>query len=105
KRILVAAGVLASALACNDAQRALVAGLKPYRITTASMEPALKNGEYAFAKRYDQPADPHRGELVVFRYPLQPTTVFAKRVVAIPGDSVEIVRKQLYVNGTLQHES
>ena len=69
------------------------------------MEPALKNGEHAFAEAYTGTPDPPRGEIIVFRYPLQPKTVFAKRVVAVPGDKVQIVKKELYVNGAVPNEA
>lgn len=43
--------------------------------------------------------DPEKGDIVVFKYPEDPTKDFIKRVVAVAGDTVEIVDKQLFVNG------
>ena len=43
--------------------------------------------------------DPEKGEIVVFKYPEDPTKDFIKRVVATEGDTLEIKNKQLYVNG------
>ncbi len=43
--------------------------------------------------------DPQRGDIVVFKYPEDPSKDFIKRVVAVAGDTVSIVDKQLYVNG------
>jgi signal peptidase I len=40
-----------------------------------------------------------RGEVIVFRYPVQPDTDFVKRVVALAGDTVKVVNDTLYVNG------
>lgn len=40
-----------------------------------------------------------RGDIVTFDYPLQPETVYVKRVVALGGDTVEIRAKRLFVNG------
>lgn len=85
--------------ACSDAQRAVISGLKSYSFPTTSMEPTIRNGEHAFATPYRSTPNPKRGDVVVFRYPLNPKIFFGKRVVAIPGDRVEIRDKQLYVNG------
>jgi signal peptidase I len=41
---------------------------------------------------------PRRGDIVVFKYPVDPNKDFIKRVVGIPGDEIEIRDKQLYVN-------
>jgi signal peptidase I len=46
--------------------------------------------------------DVQRGDIVVFHYPVHPENYFVKRVVAVPGDRVRIVDKQLIVNGRLQ---
>lgn len=43
--------------------------------------------------------DPKRGEIVVFKYPEDPSKDFIKRVVAVAGDTVKIENKQLFVNG------
>lgn len=43
--------------------------------------------------------DPQRGDIVVFKYPEDPSKDFIKRVVAVAGDTISIVDKQLYVNG------
>lgn len=100
-RILLA--IALCAIGC-DGQRAVIGGLVPYKVTTSSMEPTLKHGEDAFARPYREVPDPSRGELIVFKYPLHPDAVFAKRVVGVPGDTIQIVRKQLYVNGKPRNE-
>ncbi len=45
--------------------------------------------------------EPHRGDVVVFIYPLDRTKDFIKRVIGLPGDTVEVRNKQVYVNGEL----
>lgn len=67
-----------------------------YKNPTASMEPTLPLGSRMAVLRSKQA---NRGDIIVFRYPLQPDVTFAKRVVAIEGDTVEIRAKQLIVNG------
>jgi len=44
-------------------------------------------------------ADPQRGDIIVFKYPEDPSKDFIKRVVATAGDTLEIINKKLYVNG------
>jgi signal peptidase I len=43
---------------------------------------------------------PHRGDVIVFIYPLDTSKDFIKRVVAVEGDTVRIVNKKLYINGS-----
>jgi signal peptidase I len=43
--------------------------------------------------------DPKKGDIVVFKYPEDPAKDFIKRVVAVGGDTVEIIDKKLYING------
>ena len=44
---------------------------------------------------------PSRGDIIVFRYPLDRSTDYVKRLVALPGDTVEMRNKRLYLNGKL----
>ena len=47
---------------------------------------------------------PNRRDIVVFRYPVDPSKDFIKRVIGIPGDTIRIENKKVYVNGELQEE-
>lgn len=46
--------------------------------------------------------DPERGDIIVFRYPVDERTTFIKRVVAIPGDTISVKRNQVILNGEPQ---
>ncbi|MBI2839156.1 MAG: signal peptidase I [Acidobacteria bacterium] len=49
--------------------------------------------------------DPKRGDIVVFKYPEDPTKDFVKRVIGLPGDMVEIRNKQILINGKSLEET
>lgn len=86
--------------------------MKTFYIPSSSMEDTLLIGDHLFVNRFvygptatelERSWLPHRevrrGDIVIFRSPEDPTLDVVKRCVAVGGDVVEIVRKQLYVNG------
>lgn len=76
-----------------------------YMVEGPSMRPTLLNGERLvvnkFVYRFKQP---DRGEVIVFRYPKDPSRDFIKRVIAVPGDSIEIKEGRVFLNGQLLNE-
>jgi signal peptidase I len=91
--------------------------IQAFKIPSGSMIPTLLIGDHILVNKFiygvKNPVTgdmwipyktPQRHDIVVFRYPQNPSQDFIKRVVAIPGDTVEIINKQLYVNGTLFEE-
>ncbi|MCX7781868.1 MAG: signal peptidase I, partial [Negativicutes bacterium] len=77
-----------------------------YMVEGPSMRPTLVNSERLvvnkFIYRFRQP---ERGEILVFRYPRDPSRDFIKRVIAVPGDTIEIKDGRVFVNGQLQNET
>src|SRR5215212_5063368 len=73
-----------------------------YRNVTAGMEPTLPVGTRIITVPADEVA---RGDIITFRYPLDPKVTFVQRVVAVGGDVVEIRAKALIVNGRELRES
>lgn len=91
--------------------------VEPFRIPSASMAPALLPGDYIAAYKwpYGNPgtwdvwlttgaapaesARPARGDIVVYRHPLDPATIYIKRVIGLPGDVVRSSGHELAVNG------
>lgn len=103
---------------------ALQMSIQNFRVEGSSMEATLHSGQYLLVNKLvyyrldmDRLADsipfvsvqqketrylfhpPQRGEVVVFRFPLDPSRDFVKRVIAVPGDTVEIRGGVVYVNG------
>ena len=71
-----------------------------FRIPTGSMEDTLLVGDFFLANRFIYRfTDPKPGDVIVFKYPLDPRSDFVKRCVAVEGQTVQIKDKVLYVDG------
>jgi signal peptidase I len=77
--------------------------VEPFRIPSASMEPAVMQGDFLFAdKRYNCPGCKYRieqGDIAIMAMPNDRTVLFIKRVIALPGDRVTITGRTVRVNG------
>lgn len=78
--------------------------VKAYRLPSGAMEDTLLIGDHVLVDQRKSAREPHRGDIVIFEYPKDPTKDFIKRVVAIGGDTVEIKDKKLIINGALVTE-
>jgi len=85
---------------------------EPYRIPSDSMMPTLLDGDFIIVNKFAYGlrlpvthhkffavGEPARGDVVVFRYPPDPTINYIKRVVGLPGDRVQVRADQLIING------
>ena len=71
-----------------------------YVVEGKSMYPSLEHRERLVVDKITAYFQlPERGQIVIFRYPLDETRDFIKRVVAVEGDSVEMLNGRVYVNG------
>ena len=92
---------------------------QPFRIPSSSMEGTLEIGDYLFVSKFtygysqysfpfftpvafagrvmDSPAK--RGDVVVFRFPPDPTQDYIKRVIGLPGDRIQMIDGVLHING------
>ncbi|HEU0121815.1 MAG TPA: signal peptidase I [Bryobacteraceae bacterium] len=89
---------------------------QPFVVPTGSMESTIMTGDHIIVDKIAySPAGPiskhllpyqdvHRGDIVVFRYPLNINTPYVKRVIGVPGDRVRLHHNQLYLNGKLTQE-
>lgn len=74
--------------------------VESFLVDGVSMEPTLHDGERLLVnKLVYRFHPPERFDIVVFRYPRDPSREFIKRVIGLPGETVEIVEGQVYVNG------
>ncbi len=89
--------------------------VEPFRIPSGSMMPTLLVGDFILVNKYAygvrlpvidtkiiDVGEPKRGDVVVFRYPKDPSTDYIKRVIGVPGDQVQYRNKQVYINGELK---
>ncbi len=89
--------------------------VEPFQIPSGSMLPTLKIGDFILVNKYHYGirlpvlntkvipmSDPQRGDVVVFKYPDNPSVSYIKRVVGVPGDVVRYQHKMLYINGEPQ---
>jgi len=64
---------------------------QPFLVKGESMEPNFQNGDYLIVDEISyRLRQPERGEVVVFKFPLNPSQKFIKRIIGLPGETVEI---------------
>lgn len=86
--------------------------VEPFQIPSGSMRPTLEVGDFILVNKYTyglrlpvlntevvELGKPERGDVMVFRFPQEPSVNFIKRVVGLPGDRIRYEGKQLFVNG------
>jgi signal peptidase I len=91
--------------------------IQAFRIPSESMEDTLLVGDFLFANkllygpklpfvdvRVPAIRDPKPGDIIIFRFPLDPKIDYIKRCVAVEGQTVELIDDQLYVDGVLREE-
>jgi len=87
--------------------------VEPFKIPSSSMVPTLLVGDFILVNKFTygirlpvanrkivELGGPQRGDVMVFRYPEDPSLDYIKRVVGLPGDRVEYRSKRLSINGS-----
>ncbi len=85
---------------------------EPFKSPSGSMIPTLLVGDFIVVNKYSYGlklpvmnkkilslGEPERGDVVVFRYPVDPSVNFIKRLIGLPGDTITYRNKELFVNG------
>lgn len=86
--------------------------VQPYRVPTGSLLPTVIPGDFLAVSQFSYglrlpvwhykilgQGKPYRGDIVVFRWPVNPNIDYVKRIVGIPGDRISYIDKQLTING------
>jgi signal peptidase I len=89
--------------------------VEPFRIPSNSMMPTLLTGDFILVNKFAYGlrlpvlntkflpiGEPRHGDVVVFKYPVDGTTDYIKRIVGVPGDEVSYRNKTIYLNGQQQ---
>ncbi|MCC5792325.1 MAG: signal peptidase I [Legionellaceae bacterium] len=92
--------------------------VEPFRIPSGSLEPTLTIGDLLAVNKFSYGlrlpvleskivpvANPKKGQIAVFRWPPDPAYDFIKRVIGVPGDTVEYRNKVLFINGEEMKQS
>ncbi|WP_020593362.1 signal peptidase I [Kiloniella laminariae] len=97
---------------------------EPFNIPSSSMKPTLLIGDYLFVSKFSYGIskysfpfgdkifgglfegrilgqEPERGDVIVFRKPTNPSIDFIKRLIGLPGDTIQVIGGQLHINGTV----
>jgi signal peptidase I len=93
---------------------------EPFNIPSGSMIPSLLIGDYLFVSKYSYGyskhslplslplfedrisfSEPARGDIAVFKLPVDNRTDYIKRVIGLPGDRIQMVKGNLYINGQM----
>lgn len=74
---------------------------EPFIVQGASMDPTFSTGQFLIVDRVSYRfGEPQRGDVVVFEYPLNPSTYYIKRIVGLPGESIEVKHGKVTITNT-----
>lgn len=100
--------------------------IQAFKIPTGSMEPTLLVGDHLLVSKFSYgihipneipfvagpqfrdihlfASAPERGDIIVFRYPRDPSKDYIKRVIGLPGETIQIIQQRVYINDKLLKE-
>lgn len=72
---------------------------QPFIVSGASMEPTFENGDYLIVDELSYRfREPQKGEVIVFRWPLDPSKFFIKRIIGLPGETIEEIGQKIILD-------
>ncbi len=75
---------------------------EPFIVQGASMDPTFSTGQFLIVDRVTYRfEEPHRGDVIVFEYPNNPSVYYIKRIIGLPGETVEVRGGEVFVMNTL----
>lgn len=85
---------------------------QPFKVPSGSLEPTVMPGDFMLVTQFDYglrmpvwnntiiaTGTPQRGQIALFRWPVNPNITFVKRVIGLPGDRISYINKVLTING------
>ncbi len=74
--------------------------VQSFHIPSGSMEPTLQIGDFILVDKVTYHfRKPQRGDVVVFHFPLNEDVYYIKRIMAVPGDRIQVINGRVYING------
>ncbi|HDZ54148.1 MAG TPA: signal peptidase I [Candidatus Nealsonbacteria bacterium] len=72
---------------------------QPFIVRGASMEPSFNSGDYLIIDEISYRfREPQRGEVIVFKYPQDPSQRYIKRIIGLPGETIQIKEGQIFIS-------
>jgi signal peptidase I len=72
--------------------------IQPFFVNGASMEPQFHDGEYLIVDELSyRLTDPERGEVIIFKYPKDPSQYYIKRIIGLPGEKIKINQEKITI--------
>ena len=79
---------------------------RPHQVKGLSMYPNFHDGDYILTDMISYRFhEPQRGDVIIFQAPPSPTDEFIKRIIGLPGDTIELKDGHVYLNGTLEPDA
>jgi len=80
--------------------------VQPFYVKGQSMEPNFHDNEYLIINEIGYRLNlPERGDIIVFKYPKNPSEFYIKRIIGLPGEKIEIKDNKIYINDLILNET
>ena len=79
--------------------------VQPHEVKGSSMEPTFQNNEYIITDKISYRfGKPNRGDVVIFKAPVNPDVDYIKRIIGLPGETVMVQSGRIYIDGKMLNE-